>query len=143
MKNSATVVNKHFMCPVALAKDLSQMAQQENTNETQIMIRALKLYRAQVDLQRSPIITDDILSAMQAQNQLMGKSISRSINRSLNALAVNIDVLMLLLAHTVELDDRLLYQYRNLAQRNLRETLHQLPSIDRAMEQEAQMSNGN
>lgn len=130
-------INKHFLCPAALAEDIGRMAAEQHTNETQVIIQAIKLYRASLDLERSPLIGEDFLAALDARNSLLSKSITRSIDHSIHALAVNVDVLMQVLAHTVALDDSKVYLYRTRAQKNLKQLLA-MPSIERAMEQEHQ-----
>ncbi|WP_102050815.1 hypothetical protein [Pygmaiobacter massiliensis] len=117
------MVRKTLRIDDGLASDLESMAQQNNTTETDIINRALRLYRDYCYMQdKATVINQDVLNVARSMANVAEKNINYKTNKYLSELAVQQAMLNMIIGNSLDFSEQDLQVFRLKALDTIKET---------------------
>ena len=117
------MVRKTLRIDDGLASDLDSMAQQNNTTETDIINRALRLYRDYCYMQdKATVINQDVLNIVRSMANVAEKNINYKTNKYLSELAVQQAMLNMIIGNSLDFSEQDLQVFRLKALDTIKET---------------------
>lgn len=113
MNGGKLLAQKSLRLDDTLANDIKKLSIELRVSENQIVVDALKLYRDYQYMNgKASFIPREIINVLQSSYKVAENSINAKTNRVLSEVAIQTIIQNLILAKSLELDEKDIYRYR-------------------------------